>query len=510
MGLMAYEHQDAGTVTALNSELEKIESELRTKLSRLPGEERTMEADLDMNSNRILNLPKPLSFNEPIRLKDLQDAALEGGGGFGYGIVYDEPQAEFVTGTTYFNPSTFELAMSYEQGGEEQYITFPLVGNVSLEGGGPAPETTGGISYSPPVTPLVSGETLFNPETFELVFSYTDENSDQFVTFPLMNDVYNLPETGVVTTGVNLGGGATVFKEKVGDNLEFKTLVAGSNIVLTETGSTISIASTASGGGGVVDVNQNVGGGVEVFANTAANVSSFRTFKSPNSSVTITQTATDVNIQTATVPYTGVNTVPTARLMGRTTAGTGALEAISLGTNLSFSGGVLNATGGGSLGTALTALNALTPAADKVPYFTSGSAAALADFTSIARTVLAQTTGAQMLSQQGVSYTSNANGGSLRIPIPGIGGVQVCWRTGLASGAVTTALGSDFTSANVAWTYPQAFSAAPSVTGTCGPGAFSVVGGTSSHTSTTANIKAQASVSDAGGGFFNLIAIGLY
>ena len=38
----------------------------------------------------------------------------------------------------------------------------------------------------------------------------------------------------------------------------------------------------------------------------------------------------------------------TARLLGRNTAGTGAIEEITLGTNLSFSGTTLNATGGGS------------------------------------------------------------------------------------------------------------------------------------------------------------------
>jgi hypothetical protein len=40
-------------------------------------------------------------------------------------------------------------------------------------------------------------------------------------------------------------------------------------------------------------------------------------------------------------------TMSTARLLGRSTAGTGALEEITLGTNLSFSGTTLNAAGGG-------------------------------------------------------------------------------------------------------------------------------------------------------------------
>jgi hypothetical protein len=43
-------------------------------------------------------------------------------------------------------------------------------------------------------------------------------------------------------------------------------------------------------------------------------------------------------------------TMSTAKLLGRSTAGTGALEEITLGTNLSFTGTTLNATGGGSGG----------------------------------------------------------------------------------------------------------------------------------------------------------------
>jgi len=46
------------------------------------------------------------------------------------------------------------------------------------------------------------------------------------------------------------------------------------------------------------------------------------------------------------LPATTGITMSTARLLGRSTAGTGAVEEITLGTNLSFSGTTLNATGG--------------------------------------------------------------------------------------------------------------------------------------------------------------------
>jgi len=43
-------------------------------------------------------------------------------------------------------------------------------------------------------------------------------------------------------------------------------------------------------------------------------------------------------------------TIATSRLVGRTTAGTGSVEEISVGSGLSLSAGTLSATGGGSSG----------------------------------------------------------------------------------------------------------------------------------------------------------------
>lgn len=64
-------------VSVLNSNFQEVEDWVNDK-----GLDRTdaspMESNLDMNGNRVYNLPKPISDNEPARLKDLKDA-----GGFG-------------------------------------------------------------------------------------------------------------------------------------------------------------------------------------------------------------------------------------------------------------------------------------------------------------------------------------------------------------------------------------------------------------------------------------------
>lgn len=52
------------------------------------------------------------------------------------------------------------------------------------------------------------------------------------------------------TTGANIGTGVGVFKKKLGDELQFKRIRAGSNTTVTDDGDSIVIASSGSGGGG--------------------------------------------------------------------------------------------------------------------------------------------------------------------------------------------------------------------------------------------------------------------
>lgn len=61
------------------------------------------------------------------------------------------------------------------------------------------------------------------------------------------------------TTGQNVGPGSNVFKQKQGTNLQFKTLVAGSNVTLSEDEDTITVSSSGGSGGGVTVHNDLTG-----------------------------------------------------------------------------------------------------------------------------------------------------------------------------------------------------------------------------------------------------------
>ena len=58
------------TVQEINSELEKIATAMAEALARDGATPNEMSATLDMNSNRIINLPSPTDANSPLRLAD--------------------------------------------------------------------------------------------------------------------------------------------------------------------------------------------------------------------------------------------------------------------------------------------------------------------------------------------------------------------------------------------------------------------------------------------------------
>lgn len=107
---------------------------------------------------------------------------------------------------------------------------------------------------------------------------------------------------GEANTGSNTGStGEGVFKAKAGIDLEFKKLVAGSNVTITGGTDAITIASTGGGGGGggsgETNTSSNVGtSGVGVFKQKTGVDFEFKKINAGSSKVTITDDTSDNEI----------------------------------------------------------------------------------------------------------------------------------------------------------------------------------------------------------------------
>jgi len=113
---------------------------------------------------------------------------------------------------------------------------------------------------------------------------------------------------GEVNTASNVGGGEGIFKQKTGVDLELKTLVAGANVTLTPAASTITIAAAA--GSGETNTASNVGAGSGVFKQKTGVDLEFKTLVA-GTNVTITP-ATD----TVTIAATSSGETNTASNVG--------------------------------------------------------------------------------------------------------------------------------------------------------------------------------------------------
>lgn len=121
-------------------------------------------------------------------------------------------------------------------------------------------------------------------------------SSGATIAITTSGDTINLESiagTGQDNTASNVGGETGLFKQKTGVDLEFKTLSAGTNIQIFTGDSVVTISGPA--GSGEANTGSNLGGGNPVFKQKAGVDLEFRTLVA-GTNVTITSGATELTI----------------------------------------------------------------------------------------------------------------------------------------------------------------------------------------------------------------------
>lgn len=122
--------------------------------------------------------------------------------------------------------------------------------------------------------------------------------------------------SGEANTGANVGAGSQVFKQKSGVALQFRSFVAGSNITLTQGADTITIASTG-GGSGEANTASNVGSGAGILFKQKTGVDLEFKRIAAGTGISVTNGVSDI-----TISSTGeANTASNVGTTGANTAG---------------------------------------------------------------------------------------------------------------------------------------------------------------------------------------------
>ena len=120
-------------------------------------------------------------------------------------------------------------------------------------------------------------KTTTDPDTGECISylrSLKSLSSNLNLALSLDDNYIELTTDGEPNTAENIGRGFGLYKDKVGESLRFKSIVAGSNINISDDGSSLVINAT---GGGDQTSAINIGGGQEVFESEICDQLRFRT-----------------------------------------------------------------------------------------------------------------------------------------------------------------------------------------------------------------------------------------
>lgn len=143
------------------------------------------------------------------------------------------------------------------------------------------------------------------------------------------NDTQTISVTGVVLNAQNLGAGTNIFSQKSGDNLQFKSLVAGNHISYSADANTVTIATT-----GLVATASNLGTGYGIFYQKSSEDLQFKSLVA-GTNVTLSADTNSITIS-ASDPTTASNVGTGATLFKQKTGTNLEFKTIVAGTNTSL------------------------------------------------------------------------------------------------------------------------------------------------------------------------------
>jgi len=127
-------------------------------------------------------------------------------------------------------------------------------------------------------------------------------------------DFIDIDSLAEANTASNVGTGKEVFKQKVGEDLQFRTLIGGANITLTENLNDITIATTA--GAGEVNTASNIGtAGVGIFDSKVGVDLQFKKLNAGSSKVSIVDDVpnneVDIDINEGNISHLNISDIGT-------------------------------------------------------------------------------------------------------------------------------------------------------------------------------------------------------
>ncbi len=168
-----------------------------------------------------------------------------------------------------------------------------------------------------------TGERPTPPEQGYLRYNEDDHEIEGYFEGPFPGWKRLAVEGNALKDIINVGVGEGIFKQTVGFTAELKSLQAGANVTITDTGDELIIASTGGGGGGgEVNTASNLGAGEGVFQAKVGVDLQFKSLVSADpGSLSISSSSTEISFDLLNAPYLPISggTMLGDLIMGATT-----------------------------------------------------------------------------------------------------------------------------------------------------------------------------------------------